>query len=68
MTHEEVLNEILATSCGNPLDGEDEGWNEYSIQLHCAAFSIVARCLNPGEAMSRDDTPFRYEIKRIIRE
>lgn len=68
MNHEDVLNEILASSCANPLDGADEGWKEYRIELHCAAFVIVARCLNPGEAMSQDTTPFRYEIKRISRE
>lgn len=57
MTHEEALNKILSNACSSPLDGEDEGWKEYAIELHCASFTVVAKPLGEG----------RYEIKRVER-
>lgn len=65
MTHEDALNYLLASSCSCPLDGDDEGWDQYVIELHCNSFVVVARCLNPFETHPGDDEPFRYEIKRV---
>lgn len=55
MTHEDFLNHILASSCSN--SSEDyEGYYEYTIELHCEVFTIVAKCVQ------REPT-FKYEIK-----
>jgi hypothetical protein len=40
MTHEEILNEILANQCG------DGTHIEVEIVLHCVAFRIVAHCVS----------------------
>ena len=45
--HEIILNELLWNSCSSP--SEIEGYNEYRIELCCAAVLITAKYVGDGK-------------------
>ena len=48
MTHKEVLNKLLAHSCGHLTDEElkkNGGVQKYTIELHCMSFTVEAKYL-----------------------
>lgn len=57
MTHEEALNKLLAHSCANESE-KGNGFKEYTIELHCAVFTVVAKPLGN----------LKYEIQSVERE
>ena len=67
-THEEVLNDILASHCNNPVYEEGkfdeatqthvDGWREWHFDGHCSNVVIVARLIS-----AEGETPYRYEIR-----
>jgi hypothetical protein len=64
MTHEDALNYMLASSCGKP-SSEGEGWIDWVFEIHCATYTVVAKCVNYEEAITKDDVQFKYEIKCV---
>jgi hypothetical protein len=73
MTHEEALNLILSHACGGLTEEEMEkydGFQEYTIELHCKRFVVKAKCLNPAiEPLDENDLPsqepYRFEIRSV---
>lgn len=52
MTHEELLNHILANACPSSLEGNKR---EFRIETHCVTFVVTADLVSP-----LGDPNFRY--------
>ena len=63
MSHEECLNVLLSRACSNP--SEKEGWNEYTIELHCATYCIVGKPNGKSHVGADGREVFEYEIDSI---
>lgn len=63
MTHEQVLNYLLADAC--QYSEEEDGWKTYRIDLHCTSYHIQARLIEwTGE---ENLSAFRYQVRSCQR-
>lgn len=66
MNHKEALDLILSHACGGLTETEEaknEGYNRYVIEVHCARFEVIAKCISKPP----QDTPgeFCYDIRSV---
>jgi len=66
MTHEECLNILLSDSCSNP--SQKEGWNEYSIELHCSSFTVIAKPNGKRHTGIDGNSVYEYDIASVQKE
>ena len=57
VSHEDVLNEILANTCPNR--DLDDDWREYEFDLHCATAIVEAKVISTWHTI-------KFEIRKVI--
>ena len=75
MDHVECLNILLSNACSNPT--EEEGIDEYEVELHCCSFSIRAKKrldsegkhrshMHYGSSTKDERWVYEYDIQSIL--
>ena len=68
MDHKTALNLILANACGGLTDEEvaaNEGYQQYTIELHCDAFTLDAKCI--AKPPQGEEGEYEFDIRSCVR-